>query len=92
MPVGPNRRAVIAALSGAAVWPLVARAQQPDRVRRIGVLLGATEAQDPESQSRVKALREGLEALGWSEGRISGSIIVLPVAMLSTLRPTRQSL
>jgi putative ABC transport system substrate-binding protein len=69
MPVGPNRRAVIAALSGAAVWPLVARAQQPDRVRRIGVLLGATEAQDPESQSRVKALREGLEALGWSEGR-----------------------
>jgi putative ABC transport system substrate-binding protein len=64
-----RRREFIAGLGSAAAWPVVARAQQPERVRRIGVLLGATEAQDPESQSRVKALREGLEALGWSEGR-----------------------
>jgi putative tryptophan/tyrosine transport system substrate-binding protein len=49
-------------------WPLAARAQQPQRVRRIGVLI-AFAADDPEMQARIAALRQGLESLGWSEGR-----------------------
>jgi putative tryptophan/tyrosine transport system substrate-binding protein len=67
-----RRRAFIVALGSAAAWPLAAHAQQSersDRNRRIGLLLGATEADDPESQTRLAAFRQGLEALGWSEGR-----------------------
>jgi putative ABC transport system substrate-binding protein len=66
-----NRRTFIAALGGAAAWPIVARAQseRSDRARRIGVLLGAVEERDPEAQARIAAFREGLEALGWIEGR-----------------------
>jgi putative ABC transport system substrate-binding protein len=64
-----RRREFITLLGGgAAAWPLVARAQQPSGVRRIGVLLGYDET-DPEVPSRVKVLREGLAALGWVEGR-----------------------
>jgi putative ABC transport system substrate-binding protein len=55
-------------LLGAAVWPLVARAQQSDRVRRIGVLLAAT-ADDPDYQARIAAFQQGLQQLGWSDGR-----------------------
>jgi putative ABC transport system substrate-binding protein len=50
------------------VWPLAARAQQPDRVRRIGVLMHLPE-NDPETQARVRALLEGLQQLGWTDGR-----------------------
>ena len=63
-----RRRAFIAALGGAAVWPLVARAQQPGRLRRVGVLIGTTET-DPETKLRVDALRQGLSNAGWVEGR-----------------------
>ena len=64
-----NRREFITALGGAAVaWPLAARAQQADRVRRIGVLMAAAE-NDPERQGFVAALREALRELGWAEGR-----------------------
>jgi ABC transporter substrate binding protein len=63
-----KRREFITLLGGAAVWPLVARAQPSERVRRIGALIGAPES-DPESQARVAAFREGLEQRGWSEGR-----------------------
>ena len=62
-----KRRAFIAGLGGAAAWPVVARAQQPERKdqgRRIGVLLGAMEEHDPEAQARIAAFRDGLEALG----------------------------
>jgi putative tryptophan/tyrosine transport system substrate-binding protein len=63
-----RRREFIAVLGGAAIaWPLTARAQQ-DRLRRIGVLIGAVET-DPESQARIVAFKEGLQALGWTEGR-----------------------
>jgi putative tryptophan/tyrosine transport system substrate-binding protein len=64
-----RRREFIALLGGAAVaWPLAARAQQPDRMRRIGVLMGYAES-DSEGQAFVAAFREGLQKLGWTEGR-----------------------
>jgi hypothetical protein len=53
---------------GAATWPLAARAQHTDRVRRVGMLLGLAE-KDPEAISRVKAFRLGMRDLGWIEGR-----------------------
>jgi putative ABC transport system substrate-binding protein len=55
-----NRRAFIAALGGAAAWPLMARAQQGERVRRIGVLTAYSES-DPEGQALVATFREGLQ-------------------------------
>jgi putative ABC transport system substrate-binding protein len=63
-----RRRGFIAGLGSAAAWPVVARAQQAERMRRIGVLSGRAEG-DPEAQARHAAFRLGLERLGWSEGR-----------------------
>src|SRR5262245_29066656 len=64
-----RRRDFITLIGGtAAAWPLAARAQQPDRVRRIGVLMHLPE-NDPETQARVRALLEGLQQLGWIDGR-----------------------
>jgi putative ABC transport system substrate-binding protein len=67
-----KRREFILALGGAAAssvsWPLAARAQQPDRVRRIGILLPAA-ADDPAWQARVGAFLQGLGQLGWAIGR-----------------------
>jgi len=63
-----KRRQFITLLGGAAVWPLAARAQQPDGMRRIGVLMGLAE-DDPETRARFAAFRQGLEKRGWSEGR-----------------------
>jgi putative ABC transport system substrate-binding protein len=64
-----RRREFIRLFGGAAAaWPLAARAQQPDRVRRIGVLMGYAES-DQEAQAWVAAFREGLQKLGWTEGR-----------------------
>ena len=68
--VGPHeRRKFITLLGGAAVaWPIAARAQQSERMRRIGVLVAAT-AEDPDYQARIAAFQQGLEQLGWSDGR-----------------------
>jgi len=64
-----TRREVITLLSGAAAaWPLAARAQQSERVRRIGVLTNLA-ADDVEGQARLAAFTEALSQLGWSEGR-----------------------
>jgi putative ABC transport system substrate-binding protein len=63
-----RRREFLALVSGGAVWPLAARAQQPDRMRRIGVLMNMA-ADDPEGQSRVAAFRQRLQELGWTDGR-----------------------
>ena len=64
-----KRREFIMLLGGAAAaWPLAARAQQPDRMRRIGVLVGLAE-DDPQIKARLAGFRQGLEKRGWSEGR-----------------------
>jgi putative ABC transport system substrate-binding protein len=66
-----RRREFITLLGGAAAWPLEARtatAQVPDSMRRIAMLSGLA-ATDPEAQTRVAALRQGLKELGWVEGR-----------------------
>jgi len=64
-----TRRAVITVLgSAAAAWPLAGRAQQRERMRRIGVLM-AQAANDPEGQARLAAFLQGLQELGWSVGR-----------------------
>jgi len=62
-----KRREFMILLGGVAAWPLAARAQQPDRVRRVGVLMGI--ADDFEGQARIAVFRQALQALGWSEGR-----------------------
>jgi len=63
-----RRREFITLLGGAAAaWPISARAQQTDRVRRIGVIFSLA-ATDPESQQRKKAFEQGLQELGWTDG------------------------
>jgi ABC-type uncharacterized transport system substrate-binding protein len=63
-----RRRGFITLLGGAAAWPLAARAQQAERVRRIGVLMTQAE-DDPEGQTRLLALAQGLQESGWTIGR-----------------------
>ena len=67
-----KRREFIGYVAGAVTaplfWPFAARAQQGERVRRIGVLLQAAKS-DVESEIRVKAFLQGLEQFGWIEGR-----------------------
>jgi putative ABC transport system substrate-binding protein len=64
-----RRRQFIKLLGGAAAtWPLAAHAQQPEPMRRIGVLMGFPES-DSQAQSFVTAFRDGLQKLGWTEGR-----------------------
>jgi putative ABC transport system substrate-binding protein len=64
-----RRRDFIRAISSAvAAWPIAARAQQPERVRRIGVLMPGT-ADDAELKARIAAFQQGLRELGWTDGR-----------------------
>ena len=64
-----RRREFITLLGGAAAaWPLAARAQQAERMRRIGVLMSLA-ADDPEGQARLAAFLQGLQQLGWTDGR-----------------------
>ena len=58
-----KRREFITLLGGAAAWPLAVRAQQRERVRRIGVLMSLA-ADDPEGQARLTAFVQGLQELG----------------------------
>jgi putative ABC transport system substrate-binding protein len=65
-----GRRELIALMAGAAAaWPIAGVAQQPERVRRIGVLQGGGGADDPDGQVRIAALLQALQQLGWSDGR-----------------------
>jgi len=64
-----RRRELITLIAGAvAAWPLTLRAQQPERLRRVSVLLGVPE-NDPETKSRLRAFRLGMRDAGWVEGR-----------------------
>ena len=63
-----KRREFITLLGGAAAWPLAARAQQPDRMRRIGVLM-STAADDAVGRARLAAFHQAMQQMGWSEGR-----------------------
>ena len=66
---GMRRREFITLLGGAAVaWPLAARAQQPERMRRIGVLMTGA-ADDTEGQARLTGFLQGLQEFGWTAGR-----------------------
>src|SRR5262249_36164868 len=67
MPVNIGRRELIAALGGAAAWPLAARAQQGERIRRIGVLM-PFEPGDAQAEARKPALEQGMRELGWTVG------------------------
>jgi hypothetical protein len=63
-----KRREFITLLGGAAVWPFAARAQQPERMRRIGVLMNMA-ADDPTGQTRLLAFAQALAQAGWTDGR-----------------------
>ena len=68
MTVTIGRRVLLAALGGAAaVWPLAARAQQPERVRRIGIVMPFAKG-DSEGEARVRAFKQELAKLGWTDG------------------------
>ena len=65
-----RRREFITLLGGTtAAWPLAARAQQGERMRRIGVLQGGGDTDDPRSQPNVAAFLQALQQLGWTDGR-----------------------
>jgi hypothetical protein len=68
VPAFIGRREFTALLGGAAAWPLAAGAQQPERMRHIGVLMAAA-ADDPEYRTRMGAFQQELARLGWTEGR-----------------------
>jgi putative tryptophan/tyrosine transport system substrate-binding protein len=68
MAIGIGRRQFMSAVGGAAAWPLAARAQQSDRVKRIGALIVYSE-NDPQSRRCVTSFEESLEKLGWTVGR-----------------------
>jgi putative ABC transport system substrate-binding protein len=86
-----KRRDFITLIGGAAVaWPLPARAQQSDRVRRIGVLMPLAE-DDPEARSSIEALRRGLFGFGWKEGN-NLKIEYRFVAEASALKPAAAEL
>ena len=63
-----KRREFMILLGGAAAWPLVARAQQTERIRRIGVLMPFAE-NDSDAQANITAFREALQILGWTNSR-----------------------
>jgi putative tryptophan/tyrosine transport system substrate-binding protein len=63
-----KRRDFITLLGSAVAWPLAARAQQPERMRRIGVLSGGGVADDPDAQGYIGAFLQELQQLGWTDG------------------------
>jgi hypothetical protein len=87
-----RRRQFITLLGGAAAaWPLAARAQQPERMRRIGIILPAA-ADDAEFQTRVAAFHQALALLGWTIGRnVCGSTRAGPRPMPPRFADTRRN-
>ena len=81
-----QRREFITVLGGAAAWPLAARAQQVDRVRRIGVLMPGDE-NDPRYKTRLSAFTQALADLGWTDGR---NVRMIPIVFCERGRRRRQ--
>jgi putative ABC transport system substrate-binding protein len=75
-----GRRVFIAGLGGAAAWPLAARAQQTDRKRRIGALIGLP-PNDAVGEVEIAAFQQALQKLGWTAGPTSKSHIAGPAPM-----------
>jgi putative ABC transport system substrate-binding protein len=86
-----QRREFIAALGGAAAWPLLARAQQGDRVRRIGVLMGLDE-NDPVAKASISAFTQALAGFGWTDGRNVRMDIRWPAGDINRTRSLAQEL
>jgi putative ABC transport system substrate-binding protein len=86
-----KRRECITLLGGAAAWPLAARAQQGDRVRRIGVLMYNDE-NDPVWKTYVSAFTQALAGLGWSDGRNLRMDLRWPGPDISRIRALAQEL
>ena len=83
-----KRRVFILLLGSATAWPLAARAQQGERVRRVAVLMAFT-ADDPEAQARLLAFAQGLQELGWTVGRnlsTPAGSQAIPTALANTRR------
>src|SRR5262245_65694025 len=85
-----KRREFIALLGGMTTWPLATRAQQADRVRRIGVLNPFVE-NDAEARANLTAFRQTLEKLGWSDGRNVRIDYRWPAPTRHSSVPTRKS-
>jgi putative tryptophan/tyrosine transport system substrate-binding protein len=86
-----KRREFIAGLGGAVAWPAVARAQQGERVRRIGVLMGGDET-DPDGKTYVSAFTQALADLGWTDGRNVRMDFRWPGGDISRIRAFAQEL
>jgi putative tryptophan/tyrosine transport system substrate-binding protein len=86
-----RRRQFITVIGGAAAWPLAARAQQPERMRRVGVLMGYVET-DLAAQAQVAAFRQELQKLGWDEGRNIHIDVRFPAANADRVRATLMEL
>jgi len=69
MATDTRRREFISVLGGATLWPFAVRAQQVDKIRRVGILPGGYRETDPEGQARIAAFLDTLRKLGWSDGR-----------------------
>jgi putative tryptophan/tyrosine transport system substrate-binding protein len=82
-----KRREFITLLGGAAAWPLAARAQQAEQMRRVGVLIAASE-DDPDMRSRLAGFRQGLERLGWADSRNLGVDYVFAGGQPERFRPS----
>ena len=83
-----RRREFLIALGSAAAWPFGARAQQPERIRRIGYLSTVASENDPELKRWIGALVQGLQKLGWIEGRNFKFVRAIGETSLRTLPMT----
>jgi putative ABC transport system substrate-binding protein len=86
-----RRRHFITLLGGAAAWPLAARAQQGERMRRIGVLMPGDE-NDPAAKARISAFTQALADLGWTDGRNVRMDLRWPEADINWIRAIAQEL
>jgi putative ABC transport system substrate-binding protein len=85
-----RRREFITLLGGAAAWPLAVRAQQGQRMRRIGVLMAFSES-NPQFRSLIETFMQGLTRSGWVDGRNVQTMFVGPMAMWAGCGPSRKS-